>query len=53
MKHVYDVMCNYGAGWNCVTSEESRTQAHEQMLEYKANNQERYRIKIAKRRVKK
>lgn len=46
----YEVQGNYGQGWECVTTEETRKAAREQLKCY--NNNEPYPHRMIKRRVK-
>lgn len=47
----YQVMGNYGQGWECVTSEETRKEARERLKEY-IENESGTAFKIVKKRVK-
>jgi len=46
----YEVQSNYGQGWECVTTEETRKEAREQLRCY--NENEPYPHRIIKKRVK-
>ena len=46
----YEVQGNYGQGWECVTTEETRKAAREQLKCY--NDNEPYPHRIVKKRVK-
>jgi len=48
----YEIQGNYGQGWECVTTEETRQEAKSQLKCYNANEPQ-YAHRIVKKRVKK
>jgi len=49
----YDLMVDYGTGFECVTSEETMKEARKRRGEYAENDWDYKAMKIVKRRVKK
>lgn len=51
-RDVWEVQGNYGQGWECVTSEESRKDAKERLREYRDNEpMYAHRIKLTRERI--
>ena len=45
----YEIQGNYGHGWECETTEETRKEALQRLKEYRTNSQ--YAVRLIKRRV--
>lgn len=48
----WDIMTNYGYGWECENSEYTRADAARSLREYKENSCGRYAVRLDKRREK-
>ena len=48
----WDIMTNYGYGWECECSEYSRKDAIRTYYEYRANSYGRYEVRLEKHREK-
>lgn len=47
----YELQGNYGQGWECLTTEERRSEARERLREYRENEGGLYRIKARRVRI--
>lgn len=48
----WDIMTNYGHGWECECSEYSHSEARQTLKEYFANSAGRFSVRLEKRREK-
>lgn len=46
----WDIMTNYGYGWECENSEYTRADAIRSLMEYRENSYGRYQVKLEKHR---
>ena len=48
----WDIMTNYGYGWECENSEYTREDARRSLREYRENSYGRYEVRLEKHREK-